>query len=361
MPKKKYQRKKMDSNEKGGLWDSLMVGTGIKKAKVSKLPEMQQLGTSEADFGTIYGERYKPQAEKMTRQADLVAGGAAAIGEEYEDIKRRSEMPVEQSEAFKKAAEAAGQRLATAKDAAVGAEAGASARAMAQGAMYGSGGGGSRERMAQAGARRAGQAQQALGAQSEQQMTALSAQDLASQQQRKYGLQDQRMTAAIQAQKGHQAGLTAQGSALQAWGSPMSMQMGNIAANTQMANQATLANWQAQNAATAAQGQAMGGLIGGILSDATAKIIEGEMEGALDAIREIDLYRYMYMQDTSAGEQPEGTRFGPLAQQVQQVIPEAVGQYNEDYLGIDKDQIIWTLFSAVKELDKKVQELEKGE
>ena len=50
-----------------------------------------------------------------------------------------------------------------------------------------------------------------------------------------------------------------------------------------------------------------------------------------------------------------------MAQQVREVLPDAVGQYNKDYLGVDKDQIIWTLFSAVKELDKKVQKLEKGE
>ena len=56
----------------------------------------------------------------------------------------------------------------------------------------------------------------------------------------------------------------------------------------------------------------------------------------------------------------QGTQFGFIAQEVQEVIPESVKEFGDDikYLGLEKDAIYITLINAIKELNDKIEKLE---
>jgi hypothetical protein len=48
-----------------------------------------------------------------------------------------------------------------------------------------------------------------------------------------------------------------------------------------------------------------------------------------------------------------------IAQEVEDVLPEVVGLMKGDYKGIKYDKIVPLLISSIKELTKRVEELEK--
>jgi hypothetical protein len=56
----------------------------------------------------------------------------------------------------------------------------------------------------------------------------------------------------------------------------------------------------------------------------------------------------------------QGVQFGFIAQEVQEVMPEAIKEFGEDvkYLGLEKDAIYATLVKAVQELEARIKQLE---
>jgi cysteinyl-tRNA synthetase len=55
----------------------------------------------------------------------------------------------------------------------------------------------------------------------------------------------------------------------------------------------------------------------------------------------------------------QGVQFGFIAQEVQDVMPEAIKEFGEDvkYLGLEKDAIYATLVKAIQELKAEIDEL----
>jgi hypothetical protein len=48
---------------------------------------------------------------------------------------------------------------------------------------------------------------------------------------------------------------------------------------------------------------------------------------------------------------------GLIAQEVEQVIPEAVEEMESGYLSVNNDPIIWTMLNAIKEQQQTIEEL----
>jgi len=88
-----------------------------------------------------------------------------------------------------------------------------------------------------------------------------------------------------------------------------------------------------------------------IISDKKLKNIEGFANTGLKEINKLDVYRYKYKND------PETQRIGLIAQDVEKVIPNAVQKGKDGYLSISQEHIIYTMFNAIKDLDKLYQSL----
>ncbi len=88
-----------------------------------------------------------------------------------------------------------------------------------------------------------------------------------------------------------------------------------------------------------------------IPSDARLKNIEAPFDRGLEALRGINPVAYRYKAG-NAKHLPTDTRFiGPVAQEVEQHIPEAVSKDEQGYRLVNNDPIIWTMFNAIKELE----------
>jgi hypothetical protein len=349
-----------------GMFDGISQGLGLSAPKIAKLPELQkQKGIKE---NPLWSDFAGQQSQFQNRAGAITSGGLQTAVDEYGQMAKDYD-PSQVSKSTQKAMEGVDKRSAEARDRAVAEGQRGAKQSIASQGLYGRGAGGSRERASMQGQRQASIRQSEVDKQADIQKTTLESAGLQSNEAYKRQLMGGLPGMAQMALQGDIQATQPMLQSAQLAMDPLKMQQGVEQQNTQQANQMNMANWQAQNSANAAQGQAFGnmvstaGTVAGMMAfcDARGKDVLSEMDSVLESIRSIDLYKYLYKQDTSVGALPTGTRFGPMAQQVQEVIPEAVGQYNKDYLGIDKDQIIWTLFAAVKELDKKVHELEKGE
>jgi hypothetical protein len=90
-------------------------------------------------------------------------------------------------------------------------------------------------------------------------------------------------------------------------------------------------------------------------SDRRLKNIEAPFDRGLEALRGINPVSYHYKPD-NAKHLPSDTRFiGPVAQEVEQHIPEAVSTDEQGYRLVNNDPIIWTMFNAIKELEATTQ------
>ncbi len=85
-------------------------------------------------------------------------------------------------------------------------------------------------------------------------------------------------------------------------------------------------------------------------SDARLKDIKGHFTRGLDTIDKLNPVYYSYKKDNPINLPSDEKYIGLIAQQVQQVIPEAVGEYKDGYLSVNNDPIIWTILNAIKEL-----------
>ncbi len=85
-------------------------------------------------------------------------------------------------------------------------------------------------------------------------------------------------------------------------------------------------------------------------SDRRLKDIKGQFTRGLDALDHLNPVYYRYKKDNPVHLPSEEEYVGLIAQEVREVIPEAVGDYAEGYLSVNNDPIIWTMLNAIKEL-----------
>ncbi|HIO21183.1 MAG TPA: tail fiber domain-containing protein [Nitrospirales bacterium] len=78
----------------------------------------------------------------------------------------------------------------------------------------------------------------------------------------------------------------------------------------------------------------------------------------LDAVKEIKLRNFRYRKDNPYGLEPEPVRVGVIAQELEEVFPEAVKENARGHKTVSTDSINWALIKAVQELSAKVEALE---
>jgi hypothetical protein len=88
-------------------------------------------------------------------------------------------------------------------------------------------------------------------------------------------------------------------------------------------------------------------------SDERLKNVKRNFNRSLEAIDELNPVYYTYKKNNEIDLPVNEEYVGLLAQEVQKVIPEAVGEYEKGYLSVNNDPIIWTMLNAIKELKAK--------
>jgi len=94
-------------------------------------------------------------------------------------------------------------------------------------------------------------------------------------------------------------------------------------------------------------------------SDARLKDIGERYELGLEEITKIDPVKYRYKEDNALGLPSDGEHVGLIAQEVQEVIPEAVQQNKQGYLMVNESPINYAMLNAIKELSAEVKQLKK--
>ncbi len=87
-------------------------------------------------------------------------------------------------------------------------------------------------------------------------------------------------------------------------------------------------------------------------SDKRLKNIKGKNNDGLDKIKALKTYNYTMKTDKT-----KAPYVGVVAQELQQVIPNAVSMVKTGFLGIDKDYILSALVNSIKELSQKISNL----
>ena len=96
-----------------------------------------------------------------------------------------------------------------------------------------------------------------------------------------------------------------------------------------------------------------------VFSDNRLKRIRGKYNSGLSAVMRLQPLRYEYKPDNALGLVSEGEHVGFSAQEVQQVIPEAVTTDSSGFLMVKSDPIIWSMLNAIKEQQKEIVELKR--
>jgi hypothetical protein len=97
------------------------------------------------------------------------------------------------------------------------------------------------------------------------------------------------------------------------------------------------------------------------LSDRRVKNIDGPYEKGLDEIAALDVVNFHYKEGTGLDLPTDVSISGVVAQELQEVFPEAVAHLDDDpdnYLTIGTDPMFWAMINAIKELKARVEELE---
>jgi len=102
-----------------------------------------------------------------------------------------------------------------------------------------------------------------------------------------------------------------------------------------------------------------GGGSWGTFSDERLKNIRGRFTPGLNAVMRLQPLRYEYKQDNALGIKSEGEHIGFSAQQVQQIIPEAVSKNDKGFLLVNNDPILWTMLNAIKEQQAQIDKQQK--
>lgn len=96
-----------------------------------------------------------------------------------------------------------------------------------------------------------------------------------------------------------------------------------------------------------------------VFSDNRLKTIKGSYNRGLKAAMQLQPVRYEYKPDNALGLKSGTESIGFGAQQLQQVIPEAVTTNANGYLQVNNDPIIWTMLNAIKEQQQEIEKLKK--
>lgn len=91
-------------------------------------------------------------------------------------------------------------------------------------------------------------------------------------------------------------------------------------------------------------------------SDERLKTKVGTLDNALDKVCSIDGFLYTW-NDKAQSKDKETVQVGVSAQQVQEVLPEAVAEGEEGYLGVKYDKLVPLLIESIKELKAEIEEL----
>ncbi|MGD0214656.1 MAG: tail fiber domain-containing protein [Terriglobales bacterium] len=100
-----------------------------------------------------------------------------------------------------------------------------------------------------------------------------------------------------------------------------------------------------------------GGGSWGTYSDGRLKNLNGTYSSGLSQILRINPIRYRYRADNAMGIRDTDEHIGVVAQEVQQVIPEAVTENSKGYLLVNNDPIIWSMLNAIKEQQEEIRAL----
>ena len=89
-------------------------------------------------------------------------------------------------------------------------------------------------------------------------------------------------------------------------------------------------------------------------SDARLKDIRGDYEYGLNEVLQLHTVRFNYKKDNPLGLPSDHAMTGFIAQEVQQVIPEAVHRNPNGYLELNVDPIHWAVVNAIQELSQEL-------
>ncbi|HTS57179.1 MAG TPA: tail fiber domain-containing protein [Terriglobales bacterium] len=102
-----------------------------------------------------------------------------------------------------------------------------------------------------------------------------------------------------------------------------------------------------------------GGGSWGTFSDRRLKTLDGEFTLGVDEIVKLNPVRYRYKLDNGMGIQDNEEHVGLVAQEVQEIVPEAVTKNNQGYLLVNNDPIIWAMLNAIKQQQKQIAAQER--
>lgn len=94
-------------------------------------------------------------------------------------------------------------------------------------------------------------------------------------------------------------------------------------------------------------------------SDIRLKNVIGKYQKGLKEIMGIDPIYYSYKDENPLNLPSDKIFIGVSAQELQNNIPEAIGEYQDGYLSVNNDPVIWTMINAIKEL--KIENEKLGE
>ena len=94
-----------------------------------------------------------------------------------------------------------------------------------------------------------------------------------------------------------------------------------------------------------------------IFSDERLKNLKGKFTPGLNAVMRLQPLRYSYKTDNALGLTDSREHIGFRAQELREIIPDAVRTSESGYLMVNNDPILWTMLNAIKEQQKQIAEL----
>lgn len=95
------------------------------------------------------------------------------------------------------------------------------------------------------------------------------------------------------------------------------------------------------------------------LSDGRYKNILGPYEMGLDVIDRLQVVRFQYTPENPFNADPDRPSVGVVAQELAQILPEAVEPTVDGVLMVDSNTVFWAMVNAIKELKREVEELKR--
>ncbi|MBI9105083.1 MAG: tail fiber domain-containing protein [Spirochaetales bacterium] len=96
--------------------------------------------------------------------------------------------------------------------------------------------------------------------------------------------------------------------------------------------------------------KASGGTTWATTSDVRLKNVHGDFNNGLESILQLQPIEFSYKADNTLGLSPDERQIGLSAQEVEEVIPEAVTRGENGYRSLHADPVLWAMLNAIKEL-----------